>query len=118
MEGQSAVGNFSFQVLLWTVKRNFNYLWFYKFHIFSNAFYPPPLPPPPLGFIHHPHFFIWGILKYRIMLLINMAPFTKIETEEKVKEGLQTVLRIGSAHNKGGPPNINIAQISHFSNSF
>ena len=25
-----------------------------------------------------------------------------------VKEGLQSVLRIGSAHNKGGPPNINI----------
>ena len=35
-----------------------------------------------------------------------------------VKEGLQSVLRIGSAHNKGGPPNINIVQISHFSNSF
>ena len=33
------------------------------------------------------------------------------------KEGLQSVLRIGSAHNKGGPPNINIVQISHFSNS-
>ena len=28
------------------------------------------------------------------------------------------VLRIGSAHNKGGPPNINIVQISHFSNPF
>ena len=25
-----------------------------------------------------------------------------------LKEGLQSVLRIGSAHNKGGPPNINI----------
>ena len=35
-----------------------------------------------------------------------------------VKEGLQSVLRIGSAHNKGGPPNINIVQISHFSNPF
>ena len=35
-----------------------------------------------------------------------------------VKEGLQSVLRIGSAHNKCGPPNINIVQISHFSNSF
>ena len=31
---------------------------------------------------------------------------------------LQSVLRIGSAHNKGGIPNINIAQISHFLNSF
>ena len=36
----------------------------------------------------------------------------------KVKEGLQSVLRIGSAHNKGGPPIINIVQISHFPNSF
>ena len=36
----------------------------------------------------------------------------------KFKEGLQSVLRIGSAHNKGGPLNINIVQISHFSNSF
>ena len=35
-----------------------------------------------------------------------------------IKEGLQSVLRTGSAHNKGGPPNINIVQISHFSNSF
>ena len=32
-------------------------------------------------------------------------------------EGLQSVLHIRSAHNKGGPPNINIVQISHFSNS-
>ena len=37
---------------------------------------------------------------------------------EYVKEGLQSVLRIGSVHNKGGPPNINIVQISYFSNSF
>ena len=35
-----------------------------------------------------------------------------------LKEGLQSVLRIGSAHNKGGPPNINVVQISYFSNSF
>ena len=35
-----------------------------------------------------------------------------------IKEGLQSVLRIGSAHNKGGPLNINIVQISHFSNPF
>ena len=31
-------------------------------------------------------------------------------THENIKEGLQSVLRIGSAHNKGGPPNINIVQ--------
>ena len=34
------------------------------------------------------------------------------------KEGLQSVLHIGSAHDKGGSPNINMVQISHFSNSF
>ena len=39
-------------------------------------------------------------------------------TMKVFKEGLQSVLRIGSVHNKGGPPNINIVQISHFSNSF
>ena len=33
-------------------------------------------------------------------ILIKLLPI--------VKEGLQSVLRIGSAHNKGGPPNINI----------
>ena len=33
---------------------------------------------------------------------------------QNIKDGLQSVLRIGSAHNKGGPLNINIVQISHF----
>ena len=42
----------------------------------------------------------------------------EISIEGLFEEGLQSVLRIGSAHNKGGPPNINIVQISHFSNSF
>ena len=31
-----------------------------------------------------------------------------------IKEGLQSVLHISSAHNKEGLPNINIVQISHF----
>ena len=44
--------------------------------------------------------------------------FTLYNGSQCFKEGLQSVLRIGSAHNKGGPPNINIVQISHFSNSF
>ena len=37
-----------------------------------------------------------------------------------LKEGLQSVLHISSAHNKGGGgiPNINIVQIAHFSNFF
>ena len=35
-----------------------------------------------------------------------------------IKEELQSVLHISSTHNKGGLPNINIVQISHFSNFF
>ena len=34
------------------------------------------------------------------------------------KEGLQSVLRIGSAHNKGGPPDINIAKFHIFRTLF
>ncbi len=33
-----------------------------------------------------------------------------------IKDAVKSVLRIGSAHNKGGPADINFAQISHFSN--
>ncbi len=33
-----------------------------------------------------------------------------------LKDAVKSVLRIGSAHNKGGIANINIAQISHLSN--
>ncbi len=32
------------------------------------------------------------------------------------KDDVKSVLRIGFAHNKGGPADINIAQISHLSN--
>ena len=32
------------------------------------------------------------------------------------KDSVKSVLRIGSAHNKGGPTDINIVQISHLSN--
>ena len=32
------------------------------------------------------------------------------------KDAVKSVQRIGSAHNKGGPADINIAQISHLSN--
>ena len=35
-----------------------------------------------------------------------------------VKDDVHPVLRISSAHNKGGPPDINIAQILHLSNFF
>ena len=37
--------------------------------------------------------------------------------ENTFKDAVKSVLRIGSAHNKGGPADINIAQISHFFNS-
>ena len=30
----------------------------------------------------------------------------RVNIQKLLKEGLQSVLRIGSAHNKGGPPNI------------
>ena len=35
-----------------------------------------------------------------------------------LKDDVHSVLRISSAHNKGGPPDINIAQILHLSNFF
>ncbi len=38
--------------------------------------------------------------------------FSKLNCKDDVK----SFLRIGSAHNKGGPADINIAQISHLSN--
>ena len=36
----------------------------------------------------------------------------------EVKDDVHSVLLISSAHNKGGPPDINIAQILHLSNFF
>lgn len=33
-------------------------------------------------------------------------------------KAVKSILRISSAHNKGGPPDINIAQTSHLSNYF
>jgi hypothetical protein len=35
-----------------------------------------------------------------------------------IKDNVQSVLRIGSAHNKAGTANINIAKISHLLNFF
>ena len=35
-----------------------------------------------------------------------------------IKDAVKSVLRISSAHNKGGPADINIAQILHLSNFF
>ena len=66
---------------------------------------------------------------YRVSRQKTMTTLQNIKTDfsqlairgrlyKTLKEGLQFVLRIGSAHNKGGPLNINIVQISHFSNSF
>ena len=44
--------------------------------------------------------------------MIGCASLGKVNFNDAVK----SVLRIGSAHNKGGPADINIAQISHLSN--
>ena len=41
-----------------------------------------------------------------------------IKIGQNVKDDFHSVLRISSAHNKGGPPDINIAQILHLSNLF
>jgi hypothetical protein len=35
-----------------------------------------------------------------------------------LKDAVKSVLRIGSAHNKGGPTDVNIAQILHLLNFF
>ena len=47
-------------------------------------------------------------------VLEKMAGFTN----KSIKDDVHSVLRISSAHNKGGPPDINIAQILHLSNFF
>jgi hypothetical protein len=41
-----------------------------------------------------------------------------LTTGVRFKDDVHPVLRISSAHNKGGPPDINIAQILHLSNFF
>jgi hypothetical protein len=38
--------------------------------------------------------------------------------DENIKDDVHSVVRISSAHNKGGHPDINIAQILHLSNFF
>ena len=43
---------------------------------------------------------------------------TLITSDHAVKDAVKSVLRISSAHNKGGPTDINIAQILHLSNFF
>ena len=49
------------------------------------------------------------------MTCCYMASLT---TGVRFKDDVHPVLRISSAHNKGGPPDINIAQILHLSNFF
>jgi hypothetical protein len=41
-----------------------------------------------------------------------------IPKHANIKDDVHPVLRISSAHNKGGPPDINMAQILHLSNFF
>ena len=42
----------------------------------------------------------------------------EINTSHFIKDHVKSVLRISSAHNKGGPTDTNIAQILHLSNFF
>ena len=44
--------------------------------------------------------------------LSRMTLLRQLRQMKIIKERLQSVLRIGSAHNKGGLPDINIVQIS------
>jgi hypothetical protein len=41
-----------------------------------------------------------------------------LTTGVRFKDDVHSVLRISFVHNKGGPPDINIAQILHLSNFF
>ena len=48
---------------------------------------------------------------------LNLTSMPK-HPELHIKDDVKSVLRIGSAHNKGGPADINIARRLHFSNFF
>ena len=47
------------------------------------------------------------------MISLLPWPLCHISVDMLLKEGLQLLLRIGSAHNIGGLHNLEIAQISH-----
>ena len=49
---------------------------------------------------------------------LKRETFEKHSKSETFKDHVKSVLRISSAHNKGGPTDINIAQILHLSNFF
>jgi hypothetical protein len=54
---------------------------------------------------------------FLFFLMVDDIKPKQPETNVLVKD-VHSVLRISSAHNKGGPPDINIAQILHLSNFF
>ena len=43
--------------------------------------------------------------------MVKFATISSFQLWDQLKEVLQSVLRIGFAHNKGGPPNINIFEL-------
>ena len=55
---------------------------------------------------------------FLFFLMVDDIKPKQPETNVLVKDDVHSVLRISSAHNKGGPPDINIAQILHLSNFF
>ena len=75
---------------------------------------------------------VWGLdisltTEMRVILLDILGQwrnyFTQISRVKMfavciLKDHIKSVLRISSAHNKGGPTDINIAQILHLSNFF
>ena len=50
------------------------------------------------------------------MCFLNFNTTLKVLRYSTIKDDVKSVLRIGSAHNKGGPADINIAKILHLSN--
>jgi hypothetical protein len=64
-----------------------------------------------------PHFAI-NLNQAQDNLDLRSARCEKCRRRYFVKDHVKSVLRISSAHNKGGPTDINIAQILHLSNFF
>jgi hypothetical protein len=73
----------------------------------------------------HQTFYIQELKQNQIHYRVQAGPEINVEVTYTchhdrwlIKDDVHSVLRISSAHNKGGPPDINIAQILHLSNFF
>jgi hypothetical protein len=54
----------------------------------------------------------------KVMFYHNCGSYLFVISLSCIKDDVHSVMRISSAHNKGGPQDINIAQILHLSNFF